>query len=110
MALFRGVMGTGAAAVDSFVEGFSLMYPKPTSAGCACVALGGSAKGPLVSSMGEWIEVASANLGVRSCFNDDPDDEEPWDDVRDGVKCWTAGRLLSSGVLIVVMCDMIRMR
>jgi hypothetical protein len=47
------------------------------------ISFGGSANGDLLSSMGEYTEVASANLGVRGTLSDISEDEE---DLRSRVK------------------------
>jgi hypothetical protein len=40
-----------------------------------CLLMGGSAKGDLVPSMGEWTVVASAKRGVRGPLSDAADEE-----------------------------------
>ena len=62
----------------------------------------GSAKGDLPST-GEFTEVASANLGVLGALRELSDEDELEVPVRAGVRLRAAGRLLSSGNLLVEM-------
>lgn len=56
------------------------------------ISFGGSANGDLLSSMGEYTDVASANLGVRGTLSEISDEEE--EDVRSRVR--GAGRFFPS--------------
>lgn len=90
MALFSGDLGLIGMVADSRLL---LMYPNPISAGCDSGNTFCSPRG----STGEWMLVASANLGVLGGLpNDDVVDVESDEVFRTGSRFKAAGRLLSS--------------